>query len=120
MYDLEKLEKKFHEFIKPSPDAKYPDLSEIKITEKLLKERETAYIPFGDVTYFLVIEDEKPVIYAHAVSRMDLNSICFITEEGYECYDIYCGGHEEIVEKYFSHQRINNHEIKGLGGKKIY
>ena len=76
MYDLEKLEKKFHEFIKPSPDAKYPDLSEIKITEKLLKESETAYIPFGDVTYFLVIEDEKPVIYAHAVSRMDMDSIC--------------------------------------------
>ena len=32
MYNLEKLEKKFHEFIKPSPDIKYPDLSEIKIT----------------------------------------------------------------------------------------
>ena len=115
MYDLEKLEKKFHEFIKPSPDVKYPDLSEIKITEKLLEEQESVYIPFGWITYFLVIEDEKPVIYAHAVSRMDVNSICFIDEDGYECYDIFYGDHEDIQEKYRSHRRKGNpFELKGI------
>ena len=34
------------------------------------------------MSYFLVIEDERPVVYAHAISRMDLDSICFIDENG--------------------------------------
>ena len=119
MHDLKKLEKKFHEFIKPSPDVEYPDLSEIKITEKLLEERERAYIPFGWITYFLVIEDEKPVIYAHAVSRMDLDSICFIDEDGYKCYDIFYGDHKDIRDKYYSHQRKGNPlNLKGIPEKK--
>ena len=120
MYDLKKVEKKFHEYLKSRLNDKTYRIDEIRITEELLKQEKAFYMPFGWISYFLVIEDEKPVIYAHAVSRMDMDSICFITEEGYECYDIFCGGHEEIVEKYYSHQRIRNHELKGLGGKKIY
>lgn len=115
MHDLKKLERKFHEFLKPNPEARLPDLSEIKITEKLLEQSEMVYIPFGWVTYFLVIEDERPVIYAHAVSRMDLNSICFIDEDGHECYDIFYGDHKDIQEKYRSRSR-NVGRLKGLNG----
>ena len=103
MYDLEKLEKKFHEFIKPSPDIKYPDLSDIKITEKLLKERETAYIPFGEVTYFLVIEDEKPILYVRVSTRMDTDLICFVDEDGYKCYDVFLGNNRDMRKRYSSH-----------------
>ena len=80
MYDLEKLEKRFYEFIKID---KYPDKDEIRITEDLLKRQEALYIPFGEMRYFLVIEDEKPVIYVHGFSRMDVDSICFIDEDGH-------------------------------------
>lgn len=97
MYDLKKLEKKFHEFIHVD---EYPDREEIRITEDLLERQEALYIPFGEMRYFLVIEDEKPVLYVHAISRMDLNSICFIDEDGYRCYDIFMGENKEMYDKY--------------------
>ncbi len=102
IYDLTKLEEKFWEFIKA--DEHY-DKNEIIITEELLTQAETLYIPFGHMDYFLVIEDEKPVIFAHAISRMDLNSICFINEDGWQCHDIYyLGENRNIWEKYHSHR----------------
>ena len=97
MYDLEKLEKRFYEFIKID---KYPDKDEIRITEDLLKRQEALYIPFGEMRYFLVIEDEKPVIYVHGFSRMDLDSICFIDEDGHRCYDVSMGNNREISDRY--------------------
>ena len=101
-YDLTKLEEKFWEFIKA--DETY-DKNEIRITKELLTQAETLYIPFGHMDYFLVIEDEKPVIFAHALSRMDLNSICFIDEDGWQCHDVYyLGENRDIWEKYHAHR----------------
>ena len=96
-YDLTKLEEKFWEFIKAYENY---DKNEIRITEELITQEETLYIPFGHMKYFLVIEDEKPVIFAHAVSRMDLNSICFI---------------DEMWEKYRSFRR-NVKRSRGMKG----
>ena len=112
-YDLTKLEEKFWEFIKA--DENY-DKNEIRITEELITQAETLYIPFGHMKYFLVIEDEKPVIFAHAVSRMDLNSICFIDEDSWQCHDVYYPGeNRDIWDKYHSYQR-NVKRSQGMKG----
>ena len=102
MRDFKKLEKRFHEFLKSGPMGEYYDWTEIRIGEDLLKQEGAVYIPFGWISYFLVIEDERPVIYAHALSRMDLDSICFIDEDGWECHDVFLGGNEQISKKYQS------------------
>ena len=102
MYDLKKLEEKFHEFLKEGINEKEFNINGIKITEELLEQRESFLIHFGYISYFLVIEDEKPVVYANVSTRMDTDLICFIVEEGYECYDVFEGDHEDISEKYYS------------------
>ena len=61
----------------------------VKLTEKLFSESEAIYIAFGFLEYFLVIEDEKPVLYVHASTRMDLDMVAFIGEEGIEKYDVF-------------------------------
>ena len=101
-YDLKKLEKKFHEMTNVD---RYHYMDEIRITEELLEQAKCVYIPFGNMTYFLVIEDGKPVLYIHAVSRMDLDSICFMDEDDCECYDIFDGDNQEMYEKYKAGQR---------------
>lgn len=118
MYDLEKLEKKFHEFIKK--DEYYSDV-EIRITEDLLKRQEALYIPFGWMTYFLVIEDERPVLYVLGISRMDLDSICFVDEDGHVCYDVFMGDHEDVRRKYSQHARnVARHDgLKGIPKSKM-
>lgn len=100
MYDLKKVEEKFHEYLKERLNEKTYRIEEIKITEKLLKKEEAFYIPFGWISYFLVIEDEKPVVYANACSRMDLDIIAIIDENGYEDYDVWDGDHPEIIKKF--------------------
>ena len=100
MHDLKKLEKKFHEFLKSGLNEKDYDFDEIKITENLLDEKKAFYIPFGYLTYFLVIEDGKAVVYVNAATRMDTDAICFVDEETNECYDVYLGNNREISEKY--------------------
>ena len=40
------------------------------ITEKLLNKRKIIEVPFGSIVYFLVLEDEKPVLYLEKASRM--------------------------------------------------
>lgn len=119
MHDLKRLEEKFHEFI--GADDGY-DKSEIRITEELLERKEMLYIPFGYMTYFLVIEDEKPVLYVRAVSRMDLNSICFVDEEGFRCHDVFMPeSNEGIREKYKRHARNvkRSWNMKGLPKARI-
>ena len=64
-------------------------------------EKEAAfYIPFGWISYFLVIEDEKPVVYANACSRMDLDVVSFIDENGHEDYYVWAGEHPDMDKKY--------------------
>ena len=113
-YNLTKLEEKFWQFIKA--DEHY-DKNEIRITEDLLTQSELLYIPFGHMEYFLVIEDEKPVIFAHLLSRMDLDSVCFIDENGWKCYDVYYPEeNKDIWEKYQAHRRNvkGSMDMKGL------
>ena len=104
MKELKKIEKQFFKFLKPDPEhEKY--MTEIEITEKLFHQEEAVYIPFGWISYFLAMEGGKPVLYAQAVSRMDLNSIYIFDENGYESYDIFFGDHKDIQEKYRNQRR---------------
>lgn len=105
MYDLKKVEKKFHEYLKARLDEKVYRIDEIKITEELLKKEEAFYMPFGWISYFLVIEDDKPVVYANACSRMDLDVVAFIDEDGYEDYDAWGNENPEISGRFASHAR---------------
>lgn len=105
MYDLKKVDEKFHEFLREVLNEERFPFDELEITEKLLEQEEAFYIPFGTVSYFLVIEDQKPVVYLRAISRMDLYEIVFIDENGYESYDLWDGGHREVSERYHSHLR---------------
>ena len=105
MYDLKKVEEKFHEYLKLCLNEEIYRIDEIKITKELLEKEEAFYIPFGWISYFLVIEDEKPVVYANACSRMDLDMIAFIDENGYEDYDIWGGEHHDIFKRYDIHAR---------------
>lgn len=102
MYDLKKVEEKFHEYLRTGLDEKEFRINEIKITEDLLKQQKAFYIPFGHIIYFLVIENEKPALYANVSSRMDLNLIVFVDENGYEVYDVWYTeeGNEDIRKKY--------------------
>ena len=36
---------------------------------------------------------------------MDTDSICFVDEDGYKCYDVFFGDHKDISEKYYSQLR---------------
>jgi hypothetical protein len=101
VYDLNKVEKKFHEYLRTVLDEKEFRINEIKITEDLLQQQKAFYIPFGFISYFLAIEDEKPVLYANASSRMDLDLIVIVDENGYADYDIWePDAHKDIWEKY--------------------
>ena len=113
MHDLKKVEEKFHEYLKARLDEKIYRIDEIKITEELLKKEEAFYIPFGHLSYFLVIEDEKPSVYANAHSRMGLNVVAFIDEDGYEDYYVWAGDHPDMSEKYSIHaQKVKRFNYK--------
>jgi len=100
MYYLKKVEEKFHEYLKSRLDEEVYRIDEIKITEDLLEQEEAFYIWFGWLSYFLAIEDEKPIVCANACSRMDLDVIAFIDENGYEDYDVWDGNHPDMIGKY--------------------
>ena len=100
MHDLKKVEIKFHEYLKARLNEEIYRIDEIKITEELLEKEKAFYIPFGWISYFLVIEDKKPVVYANACSRMDLDTVAFIDENGYEDYDVWAGDNPEMRKKY--------------------
>lgn len=100
MYDLEKLEKKFHEYLKRVINENQYRIDEIKITEKLFEKKAVVFMSFGQFSYFLVIDDGKPVIYLHAISRMDLDMVAFIDENGYEEYDIWFSENPDMRKKY--------------------
>lgn len=122
MHDLKKVEAKFHEYLRVNLSEEYR-INEIKITEGLLKQQEAFYIPYGWVSYFLVIEDEKPVIYVNACTRMDIDIICFVDENGYEDYDLWdVDLDEEIVNRYYTHaknvKKCDYSDLKYIGNVK--
>lgn len=88
MHDLNKIEKNFQDFIRniyPKDDIPV-DLPEI--TEELLTKQEVIDLPgtFGGFFYFLAIEDEKPILYLQAFSRMDLDldKVAIVDEESFK------------------------------------
>ena len=103
-HDLKKLEEKFHEYLKERLDEKIYRIDEIKITESLFKKQEAFYIPFGWISYFLAMENGKPTVFANACSRMDLDIVSFINEDGCESYDVWWGeNNREMSERYSLH-----------------
>lgn len=96
MHDLAKVEEKFHEYLKARLNEEIYRIDEIRITEELLERQEAFYMPFGWMSYFLVIEDQKPVVYANACSRMGLDVVAFIDEDSYEDYDVWAGKNPEM------------------------
>lgn len=74
-YDFEKLEDNLYELMNKLFSQNYYKRDEIKLTEELLKKQEALQVPMGFLSYFLVIEDEKPVLYVHVATRMGADSI---------------------------------------------
>ena len=105
MQDLKKINKKFHEFLKIGLDEEFFDFNQIKIDEESLNEGKRFFVPFGFAEYFLVIEDGKPIVYFNIATRMDTDTICFVGEDSYDCYDVFMDGHREIREKYYKNRR---------------
>ncbi|SDA37033.1 hypothetical protein SAMN02910315_00021 [Methanobrevibacter millerae] len=99
MHDLKKVEEKFHEYLNSRLIKGVYRIDELKLTEDLLEQQEAFYIPFGWISYFLVIEDEKPVVYVNACTRMDLDIIGFVDENGYEDYDLWDKNLDKEVSK---------------------
>jgi len=97
---LKKIEDNLYELLNKLFHQNYYERDEIKITEELFEQQEAVHVPFGFLSYFLVMEDEKPVLYVHVATRMDIDSIGFVDENGDEGYDVYFGDHKDIVEKY--------------------
>lgn len=86
MYDLEKIDKIFHESIVNKLSEKVLERNQIpKIDEELFNEIRIIEVPFGGLFYFLALEDEKPVLYVRPFSRMDPNyaPIHIIDEDSY-------------------------------------
>ena len=86
MYDLNKIDERFHEFFDPRFD-KY--VEGIEITDELFKRAERFYVPFGEMSCRLIVEDGKPVLRVRIISRMDTDIVCFIGEDTVECYNLF-------------------------------
>ncbi|MBR4397367.1 MAG: hypothetical protein IKS93_05905 [Methanobrevibacter sp.] len=103
MYDLEKIDKIFHESIVSKLSQKVLERNQIpKIDEELFNEIRIIEVPFGGLFYFLALEDEKPVLYVRPFSRMDPNyaPIHIIDEESYTFIKQDDENYSEIEEKW--------------------
>ena len=122
MYDFKKVEEKFHEYLKSKLNEEIYRIDEIEITEELLEQQKAFYIPFGWISYFLVIENEKPVVYANACSRMDLDVVAFIDEKGYEDYYVWAGDYPDMSKRYSVHaskvKKFNHDDLKFISDVK--
>ena len=115
-YDLRKVEEKFHEYLKSRLSNDFR-VNEVKLTEDLFKQEEAFYISFGWISYFLVIEDEKPVVYLNACTRMDIDIIGFVDEDGYEDYDLWDKDFDSRISKRYRNalknvKRFNYNDLK--------
>ena len=88
-----------------SVDNEQPDFTNMYIDEESLNEGKRFFVPFGFAEYFLVIEDEKPIVCFNIATRMDTDTICFVGEDSYDCYDVFMGEHGEIRRKYCKHRK---------------
>ena len=84
MYDLTKLEEKFHEFLTDGlKEGTYDRTKLPKLSEKLFTELgELRWIYY--FRYYLTLEDEKPVLYVWATSSVhDFAESFVVTESSY-------------------------------------
>ena len=105
--DLKKVEKNFHDLIRGIYKERDIPFDLPEITEELLAHEDVIDLPgtFGGYFYFLAIEDEKPVLYVNAFSRMDLDldRMCIIGEDSCQW----------IEDGNYAQKRIEHHvEIK--------
>lgn len=105
MNDLKKVEEHFHEFLKAALREKPSRIDAIKLTEELFEQEEAFLIPFGFVSYFLGIEDGKPVAYVGMSTRMGIDFICFVDEDGYDVHDAIDGCDPEASRRYGEHSK---------------
>ena len=108
MHDLTNIRKSFDELVLSRLSDEVLkrnciDENEELITEELFNRREIIEVPFGSIIYFLVLEDENPVLYLEKASRMGSDDLYIINEDGCKYYDIYEGYPPEIKERYFNH-----------------
>ena len=108
MHDLTNIRKNFDELVLSRLSDEVLkrnciDENEELITEELLNKKEIIEVPFGAIIYFLVLEDENPVLYLEKASRMGSDDLYIINEEECKYYDIYEGYPPEIKERYFNH-----------------
>lgn len=88
MYDLKRIEEKFHEFLGSDCEGFYR-LEDLRITEELFKRGESVLIPFGFMKYSLKVENGEAVLRVRLVSRMDVDEICFIYEDEIRRCDLF-------------------------------
>ena len=105
MNELKKVEENFHEFLKAALREKPSRIDAIGLTEELFKRQEAFLIPFGYVSYFLGIEDEKPIAYVNMTTRMGIDFICFVDESGYDVHDVIDGCNPEASRRYAEHSK---------------
>lgn len=101
MYDLKKIEKKFHEFL--GSDCKgFYKLEDLKITEDLFDKGETLFVPFGMMSYRLEVENGEAVLRVRLMTRMDTDAVCLIYEDEIrrcDLFDVYGNERKRKIER---------------------
>ena len=80
MYDLKRIEEKFHEFLGSDCEGFYR-LEDLKVTEELFRRGESIHVPFGMMKYRLKAENGEAVLEVRVMTRMDVDAVCFIYED---------------------------------------
>jgi hypothetical protein len=88
MYDLKKIEEKFHELLGSDCEGFYR-LEDLRVTEDLFERGKSVHIPFGFMKYRLKVENGEAVLEVRAVSRMDVDEICLIYEDEIRRCDLF-------------------------------
>ena len=102
VYDLKRIDEKFNEEIISIFDEKVFDMENLPpITDELFNRMARIEVPFGDLTYFLNLEDGKPVLYVQSWSAMADEIRYWIIDED-SCRLVNADDFLEINEKWFS------------------
>ena len=95
-YNLSKIEERFREKF-ASPICELNDESELEITEKLFFKPKHLHVPFGFIRYQLILLDERPVLHVRLKTRMDMDGVYLIADEGIRSYDMHSAKNKEII-----------------------
>lgn len=95
-YDLSKIEERFREKF-ASPICELNSESELEITEKLFFKPKHLHVPFGFIRYNLILLDERPVLHVRLRTRMDMDGVYLIADEGIRSYDMHSEKNRQII-----------------------